>query len=309
MNTDDLDKLITQALDEDAADKDVTTNSLIPAERISTGVIFFKEDAVLCGLDIAKKVFEKIAYGDKFQRCSAPASRYNFLRGQKLDNHIQFQTFYKEGAAVRRNSKVAAIKGKTRTLLTGERTALNFLGYLSGIATHTRQFVQKVQGTKARIFDTRKTTPGLRWLEKYAVKCAGGCNHRSNLEELVLIKDNHREACRPELSIPQAIQKIRTETKKTIEIEVEVDTLVQFKQALTAAPDIILLDNMNCTQMKKAVAMVRKMPFKKRPLLEASGRITPRRVGAVARTGVDRISIGSLTHSHQSIDVSMELIR
>jgi nicotinate-nucleotide pyrophosphorylase (carboxylating) len=283
MDLKDLNQLIIRALAEDDAAEDVTTNALIPAEHISEAVILVKEDAVLCGLDIAKKVF------------------------QKLDSRIQFRTSYREGAAVKRGSKVATIKGKTRTLLTGERTALNFLGYLSGIATYTHKFVRKTRHTKAVIFDTRKTTPGLRWLEKYAVRCAGAHNHRSSLKELILIKDNHREACRPGLSIAQAIRQARAGTKKLI--EVEVDTLAQLREALTADPDIILLDNMSCAQMKKAVDIVQRTASKQKPVLEASGRITLRRVGAVARIGVDRISVGSLTHSHQSVDMSMEIIR
>jgi len=283
MKTNDLNKLIAQALREDAANKDITTNSLIPANHISQGVIIVKEDAILCGLDIAKQVF------------------------RKMDKKIHFRPLVKDGTKVKRGAKIAELKGKTRTLLTGERVALNFLGYLSGIATHTHQFVAKTRRSKAKILDTRKTTPGLRLLEKYAVKCGGGENHRSDLSELALIKDNHREACQPQLSIPQAIRCIRRKTKKKLEIE--VDNLVQFKQALTANPDMILLDNMNCSQMKKAVTITRKILHKGRPLLEASGGITLRNVAAVAQTGVDRISIGSLTHSHKAIDVSLELIR
>lgn len=283
MKTNEINKLIAQALREDAVRKDITTNSLIPANHMSKGFIIAKEDAVICGLDIAKKVF------------------------QKLDPRVRFQSSLRDGARVKRNTKIAAVKGKTRALLTGERTALNFLGYLSGIATHTHHFVLKTRRSKAKILDTRKTTPGLRLLEKYAVKCGGGMNHRCDLSEMVLIKDNHREACDPHVSIPQAIRRIRRATRKILEIE--VDNLNQFKQALAAGPDIILLDNMTCFQMKKAVAMNTKIPRKKRPLLEASGGITLQNVSAVAKTGVDRISIGALTHSHKAANISMELIK
>jgi len=283
MNTDYINTLIRRALSEDAASKDITTNSLIPGMHTSQCVIIVKEDAVLCGLAIAKKVF------------------------QKLNKHIRFQTKFKDGAIVKRNTTIAVLKGNTKSLLTGERVALNFLGYLSGIATNTHNYVMKARRQKAKIYDTRKTTPGLRLLEKYAVKCGGGYNHRSNLSELVLIKDNHRQACHPMQSIPQAIQRIRRKTKKALEIE--VDNLNQFKQALPAAPNMILLDNMTCAQMKKAVTLTRILPRKKRPLLEASGGITLSNIVNVARTGVDRISIGSLTHSHKAINVSMELIR
>ena len=281
MNDKNLNKLILQALREDAADKDITSDFLIPAAHTSSGAIIVKEDSVICGLTIAKKVF------------------------QKIDRNIRFQTKFKDGSKVERNTKIATLRGKTRSLLAGERTALNFLGYLSGIATNTHHYVKKIRRQKAKIYDTRKTTPGLRALEKYAVKCGGGYNHRHDLSELVLIKDNHRDACHPNLSIPQAVNAIRRRTKKTLEIE--VDNLSQLKQALTAGPDLILLDNMTRAQIKKAVKLTRSMPRNKRPLLEASGGITLANVVNVAKMGVDRISIGSLTRSHKAIDVSLEL--
>ncbi len=281
MNAKHINTLIRLALSEDAANKDITTNLLISSTHTSSSVIIVRENAVLCGLTIAKKVF------------------------QKLNKHVRFQTKFKDGAVVKRNTTIATIKGKTRSLLTGERVALNFLEHLSGIATNTHKYVLKTRLQKAKIYDTRKTTPGLRLLEKYAVKCGGGYNHRSDLSEFILIKDNHRHACHPRQSIAQAIQRIRHKTKKVLEIE--IDDLNQFKQALKAEPDMILLDNMTCTQMKKAVALTRTLPRKKRPLLEASGGITLANVAAVAKTGVDRISIGSLTHSHKAIDVSLEL--
>ena len=277
-----LNQLIRRTLREDAANNDITTNSLIPKNHVSQAVIIIKEDATVCGLTIVERVF-KI-----------------------MDPRIHFQIIHKDGKKVKRNTIVAKLEGKTRAILTGERVALNFLGYLSGIGTDTSRFVEKTRHTKARILDTRKTTPGLRLLEKAAVKCGGGHNHRPDLGELVLIKDNHRDACHPHLSIPQAIERARQKTKKTIEIE--VDTLKQFKEALTANPDIILLDNMSCAQMKKAVDIVGKLPRKKRPILEASGGITLRSVAQIARTGVDCISIGSLTHPHNGIDVSLELV-
>ena len=281
MNTQDLNKLIRRTLREDAVGKDITTTSLIPSAHTSNGAIVVKENAVLCGLTIVKKVF------------------------QRLYKNVRFQTKFKDGMIIKRNTKVAVLKGRTRPLLTGERAALNFLGYLSGMATQTHHYVQKIRRQKAKIYDTRKTTPGLRSLEKYAVKCGGGCNHRSDLNENVFIKDNHREAYRKNLSIPQAIRSIRQKTRKKLEIE--VDNLNQFKQALMSRPDIILLDNMTCAQMKKAVELAQTLPNKRRPLLEASGGITLANVLSVAKTGVDRISIGSLTHSRRSINVSMEL--
>lgn len=277
-----LNQLIRRALLEDATNNDVTTNSLIPKHHVSKATIIIKEDAIVCGLKVVERVFKL------------------------LDPRIQFRAIAKDGTKVKRNTIVARLKGKTRGILTGERVALNFLGYLSGIGTDTKKFVEKTRRTKAKILDTRKTTPGLRILEKRAVKCGGGHNHRPDLSQLVLIKDNHRHACQPNISIPEAIKRARKKTKKAIEIE--VDTLKQFQEALTADPDMILLDNMTCAQMKKAVAIVKKLPKKRRPILEASGGITLRSVEKVALTGVDCISIGSLTHTHTGIDVSLELI-
>ena len=282
MNPKSLNQLIRRALREDAADNDITTNSLIPKHHVSDAVIIVKEEAVVCGLEIAERVFKL------------------------MDPRIRFRAAHKDGAKVKPNTVVARIRGRTRTLLSAERVALNFLGFLSGIATDTNRFVEKTRPAKVKILDTRKTTPGLRLLEKAAVKCGGGYNHRPDLSDLVLIKDNHRDACRPHLSIPDVIRRARKKTKKMVEIE--VDTLKQFQEALSAAPDMILLDNMNCAQMKKAVAIAKKLPREKRPVLEASGGISLRNVGNVARTGVDCISIGSLTHSRNGIDVSLELI-
>ncbi|HBR15545.1 MAG TPA: carboxylating nicotinate-nucleotide diphosphorylase [Candidatus Omnitrophica bacterium] len=273
--------IITQALKEDAAKEDITTNALVPASSTTEAVILFKEDAVLCGLSIARQVF------------------------QNLDKNILFRTDLKDGDAVKKNSKVAFIKGKTRAILTGERTALNFLGYLSGIATNTRQFVDRIKPFKTKILDTRKTTPGLRELEKYAVRCGGGYNHRTSLKDMVLIKDNHRVISKRHLSLVEMIEQCRTKTKKPLEIE--VDNLTQLQEALRGNPDYILLDNMSIPQLKQAVKITRSSSHKK-PLLEASGGIRPNNVKAIAQTGVDRISIGALTHHRQAIDVSLEII-
>ena len=276
-----LDQLIANALREDAADRDITTRLLFPIRQMCHGFIVAKEDAVLCGLDITRKVF------------------------QQLDKKIHFQTTFKDGDKVRRNTKIALIEGNARAMLTGERTALNFLGHLSGIATGTRRYIQKIRGTKAVILDTRKTTPGLRTLEKYAVRCGGGVNHRSRLDQLVLIKDNHRAAYGPHWDTAGVIKRVRGKTKKKVEIE--VDDLAQFKQALSAGADMILLDNMTNAQMKRAVKLVERLPRKKRPLLEASGGITLSNIAGVARTGVKRISIGALTHTHKAVNMSLQL--
>ena len=288
--------IITQALREDAVFADITTNSLIPKHHQSRANILIKEEAIVCGLEIVKDVFKT------------------------LDRGVEFKVFFKDGSKVKKNTVVAVIKGKTRALLSGERVALNFLGHLSAIATLTHQFVQKVKPSKVKILDTRKTTPGLRILEKYAVLCGGGENHRSDLSEMVLIKDNHRHIIVSPSKLRDVIQDLKKKTQKLI--EVEVDSLRELREVLKASPDIILLDNMSPSQVKKVVNLVkrekRRLPElsvpthnwqrAKQPLLEASGGITITNVSAFARTGVDRISIGSLTHSARAINVSMEII-
>ena len=288
--------IITQALREDAAFHDITTNFLIPKDQQSTANILIKEEAIVCGLEIVKDVFKA------------------------LDPNIQFKTLFKDGSRVKKNTVVAVVKAKTRALLSGERVALNFLGHLSGIATLTHQFVQKVKPSKVKILDTRKTTPGLRIFEKYAVRCGGGENHRGNLSEMILIKDNHRQVIGSLSKLQECIRNLRRKTKKMI--EVEVDSLLELREVLKASPDIILLDNMSPSQVKKVVNFVKKEKRRspelsvptdnwqrtKQPLLEASGGITITNVSAFARTGVDRISIGSLTHSARAINVSMEMI-
>ena len=276
-----FDFIVRAALAEDHARHDVTTQRLVGASRISSARIVVKENAVVCGLAIVQRIF------------------------QELDKNIRCDFRCAEGKEVKKNTTVLLVKGKTRALLAGERTALNFLGYLSGIATSTHRYVRAVLPYKAVILDTRKTTPTLRELEKYAVRCGGARNHRSNLEDMVLVKDNHRWACRG-MTVARMVKRLRRGGKKVIEFE--VDTLPQFARALAAGVDIILLDNMNCAQMKKAVALRNKKGNRRQPLLEASGGITLKNIKQIARTGVDRISVGALTHSRRSIDVSMEFI-
>lgn len=276
-----FDPIIRKALEEDRVRHDVTTQRLIGPLEVSSARIVVKEKAVVCGLAVVRQVF------------------------QGLDKNVRCVFLCPEGKEAGKNVTVLTVQGKTRALLAGERTALNFLGYLSGIATNTRRYVRAVLPYKVAILDTRKTTPTLRELEKYAVRCGGAENHRSDLEDMILVKDNHRWACR-RMSVAQMVKRLRKGTTKAIEFE--VDTLAQFEQALAAGVDIILLDNMNCVQMKKAVTLRNKNGKWRRPLLEASGGITLKNIEQVARTGVDRISVGALTHSRRSIDVSMELI-
>lgn len=276
-----FDPIIRRALEEDRVRHDVTTKRLVGPREVSRARIIVREKAVVCGLAIAKRIF------------------------QELDKDIRCDSRCADGEEVRKNTAILFVKGKTGALLAGERTALNFLGYLSGIATNARRYVQAVSLYKAAILDTRKTTPGLRELEKYAVRCGGAQNHRSNLEDMILVKDNHRWACR-RMRVAQMVKRLRKGKRKVIEFE--VDTLSQFRQALKAGVDIILLDNMNCAQMKDAVALRDKMGKRGRPLLEASGGVTLENIKQVARAGVDRISVGALTHSRRSVDVSMELV-
>jgi nicotinate-nucleotide pyrophosphorylase (carboxylating) len=277
-----INHIILQALKEDHYQNDITTKALISSKQKCQAYIFVKQEAVICGLDIAQKVFRKI------------------------NPNLKFQPLSREGDFVKKNTIIARISGKTQSILTAERTALNFIGHLSGIATTTRQYVKAVHPYKTKILDTRKTIPGLRFLEKYAVRCGGGNNHRSNLSQLILIKDNHHAVYSHRQSLNATIKNLKK--KYTVPIEVEVASLNQLKKLLPAKPEMILLDNMNFTQLKKAVHIVKKYFSKiQRPLLEASGGVNLSNVHKIARTGVDRISIGALTHSVQSIDVSLEI--
>ena len=282
MNPKILNSLIQQALKEDIGSYDVTTTLLIPKNHISSAYILCKQDAIFCGMDVAQKLF------------------------QKLDKRIQFCSPYQDGAKVKKNTRIIFLRGRTQAILTVERVALNFLSHPSGIATLTDQFVQRVKPCRVEILSTRKTTPRLRILEKYAVRCGGGHNHRENLSEMVLIKDNHLAACRAlGLSLSAAIEAVQQKTSK--KIEVEVTALNQFREALSANPDIILLDNMTPAAMKKAVDWRNRFSSRKKILLEASGGVTLKNLEKIAHTGVERISIGALTHSSKAINLSLEI--
>ncbi|MBI5150131.1 MAG: carboxylating nicotinate-nucleotide diphosphorylase [Candidatus Omnitrophica bacterium] len=274
--------VIREALREDRVWQDVTTRLLVGPSVMARARIIVKEKAVVCGLGIALRVF------------------------QMLDKDVQCAALCSDGKEVAKGTSILSLKGKARALLSGERTALNFLGYLSGVATNAHSYVQAVRPYKVRILDTRKTTPGLRELEKYAVRCGGAFNHRQSLTDMVLVKDNHRWICRRRMSVGAMIGHLRRSTRQKIAFE--VDDLQEFKEALAAGPDIILLDNMNGRQLGQAVALRNRMRVGKRPLLEASGGITFKNVRRIARTGVDRVSVGALTHSRRSVDVSMEFM-
>ena len=271
-----IDKIIEQALLEDIGTGDITTKFIIPSNLTAKGIIKASEEGVVVGLDIACLVFKK------------------------LDSEILFQEKIKDGTKITRGKVLAEISGSARTILSGERVALNFLQRMSGIATITSKFCQQIKDFPVRIVDTRKTTPGLRILEKYAVLMGGGYNHRFGLYDAVLIKDNHIAVAG---GIKSAVNSVRKQISHIIKIEVEVENLSQLQKALEMKVDIIMLDNMDLDTMKEAVKMV-----KGKAIIEASGGITLEKVRKIAQTGVDLISIGALTHSVKSLDISMEIV-
>jgi nicotinate-nucleotide pyrophosphorylase (carboxylating) len=274
-----VEQAVRNALAEDLAYGDVTTESLVPFALEGKASILVKRDGVLAGIDVAKEVFRQV------------------------DHRLRFKALGKDGAKVRKGDVVATVEGRVVSILKAERTALNFLQHLSGIATETARYVDAVSGTKAIITDTRKTIPGLRLLEKYAVRAGGGKNHRLNLGDGVLIKDNHLIALRVSgVGLGEAVKKTRRRALRTVKIEVEVESLKQAREALSAGADIIMLDNMKVKGIRQVVEMVRG-----RALLEASGGITLDNVRSVAKTGVDLISVGALTHSAKALDISLEL--
>jgi nicotinate-nucleotide pyrophosphorylase (carboxylating) len=272
-------RIVSQALAEDLASGDITTEALVPFGLTGKASILVKKDGVLAGTDVAKEVF------------------------QQVDRSLRFRALVKDGAKVRKGDVVAIVEGKVASILKAERTALNFLQHLSGIATETSRYVDAVSGTKAVITDTRKTIPGLRLLEKYAVRAGGGQNHRLNLSDGVLIKDNHLMALRASrVGLGEAIKKARRRALRVMKVEVEVESVKQAREALSAGADIIMLDNMKVKDMRKVVELVQR-----RALLEASGGITLDNVRSVAKTGVNLISVGALTHSARALDISMEI--
>ncbi len=270
---DTLESVVQAALAEDVGEGDVTTEATVDQDALGAAELLVREPGVVCGLGVAEVVF------------------------RALDPEVRFERLVQEGAIVDRPTPVALVTGPERAILTGERTALNFLGRLSGIATLTRQYVDAVAGTGVAILDTRKTTPGLRALEKHAVACGGGRNHRLGLDDAVLVKDNHLRAAG---SVREAVERVRATTD--LPVEVECDTLEQVAQALAVDADAILLDNMTPDELRTAVRLAGG-----RVRLEASGGVTLETVRAIAETGVDEISVGALTHSVHSLDVSLEL--
>ncbi len=271
--------LIRQALAEDGTEADVTTLCTVPMEQQTRANIIARQAGVIAGLTVAVATF------------------------RELDQRVLVETLLEGGAVVQPGQVLAHISGSARSVLSAERVALNFLGHLSGIATLTAQCVRALEGTDARILDTRKTTPGLRSLEKAAVRLGGGQNHRFNLSDGVLIKDNHIKAAG---GISQAISLARRQAPHLLKIEVECETLMEVQEALKAEADVILLDNMPVDSMRSAVEFIRSTSPK--VLIEASGSIgtNPISLAAVAATGVDFISLGAITHSAPQFDVSLE---
>lgn len=276
--------LIDAALREDLAGQhDLTTKAVIPDSARGQVDVVVRKPGVIAGLPVVPLVFARI------------------------DADVRVTLNAQEGDRIGAGTRVATLNGPTGSLLVGERTALNFLTHLSGIASLTREFVDRAAGTQAVILDTRKTLPGWRALQKYAVRCGGGTNHRMGLYDGVLIKDNHLAAWaglenRP--SIAEAIERARSVSPRGIPIEVEVDSLDQLRNALSAKPEIVLLDNMSPATMREAVAIRNELASETR--LEASGGVTLETVGAIAKTGVDRISIGALTHSAPALDIALD---
>ena len=268
-----LDDLIRQSLKEDIGTGDITTLSTVPEEQTVSGRFIAKSDLVVCGMNVVVRVFSLI------------------------DDRVRINVLARDGTSVSTGTLIAEITGPARAILTGERVALNFLQLLSGIATRTRDCVEAIRGTKARITDTRKTTPGLRVLEKYAVRTGGGSNHRFNLSDGVLIKDNHIKAAG---GITQAVRAARLSIPHTLKIEVEVENTAMIEEALACGADIIMLDNMSLEDMAAAVKRINGQA-----VVEASGNMGEKDLMAVACTGVDLISIGALTHSIMAADISL----
>jgi len=269
-------EIVERALREDLIYGDLTTDNLVDYSAKSKAVFILKEEGVIAGLEIAEMVFKK------------------------LDEDIQFRALVKEGSQISAGSKIAEVKGSTAAILKGERTALNFLQRMSGIASETRSYVELIKDYPAKIADTRKTTPTLRPLEKYAVKKGGGNNHRMGLFDAVMIKDNHIKAAG---GIEKAVALIKDQVSHTVKIEIEVEDLKGVKKALEAGADIIMLDNMDGDELKEAVEYI-----DGRAVVEASGGIRKENLVQAAAAGVDIISVGALTHQIKSLDIGLDLL-
>jgi nicotinate-nucleotide pyrophosphorylase (carboxylating) len=279
LTKDQYSQIIDQAIAEDLSWGDCTTNALIPETQRGTATIRAKANGVLAGIEVARQVFVKV------------------------DPELKVDILIKDGNVLKPGDAIARIEGKIASLLKAERTALNFLQHLSGIATETASYVETIKGLPAKIVDTRKTIPGLRALEKYAVLMGGGKNHRMHLGDGILIKDNHLKALRRQgLSIKEIVAKARAQNTAGLKIEVEAKSPEEAVEAADAGADIVMLDNMSLDDMRKAVGLI-----KGRCLIEASGGVNLDRLRAIAETGVDIISAGALTHSPKALDINMKL--
>ncbi|MBQ7788475.1 MAG: carboxylating nicotinate-nucleotide diphosphorylase [Clostridia bacterium] len=268
------DELILSALKEDITSEDITTNSVMPSYSLGAVDLICKEDGVLAGIDVFKRVFEL------------------------LDNTTEFEMYFNDGDEIKKGEKVGVIKGDIRVLLSGERVALNYLQRMCGIATYTRSIAKLLQGSKTKLLDTRKTTPNMRIFEKYAVKVGGGNNHRYNLSDGILLKDNHIGAAG---GVKEAIKMAKEYAPFVRKIEIEVESLDMLKEALEAGADIIMLDNMSVEDMKEAVKMV-----DGKAETECSGNVTKENIERLINIGVDYISSGALTHSAPILDLSLK---
>ncbi len=287
MNWADFDPLLDAALDEDAARRDATTLALVPPDRTARAQLVARRPGVICGLPLARRLVER------------------------FDARLAFEECAEDGARLEAGGVAARLSGPAGAILTVERPMLNFLQRLSGVATLTAAYVEAVEGTSAGIYDTRKTTPGWRVLEKYAVRCGGGRNHRMDLSDMVLVKDNHLELMgrrpRDPEAVREAVEKSRVRWPE-VPVEVEVEDLQQLEAAVSARPDYVLLDNMTPAETAQAVALVGHLCVgRARPQIESSGGIDLSNVRAYAEAGVDRISIGALTHSAPALDLSLDI--
>lgn len=278
-----LNSILVQALEEDVASCDITSLCLIPRDLRVKAEITAKEPAVISGLEIAKACFKIVDAGLEI-----------FLHSE-------------DSKEVKKGKVIMSIFGKARSILSAERVSLNFLSHLSGVATLTKKYVKQVSGSGVKILDTRKTIPLLRDLEKYGVRCGGGFNHRINLSDLILIKDNHKKAAfkKSNLGLSDLIRAAKLKAPSYIQVEIEIETVDEFKQVIESKPDIVMLDNMNPRELKTCVSLRANMSPK--TLLEASGGINLKNIKKISRTGVDFISIGNLTHSPKAIDFSLEI--
>ena len=282
-----LEDLIHGALREDIGSGDITTKLLIPKNRLIKAAIILKEKATVAGLEIARKVFKAV------------------------DKDIRFEAVSADGSQEKPGKIIAKIQGQAGSILSGERTALNFLSHLSGVATVTRSFAEQVKPYKVKIMDTRKTTPGLRELEKCAVALGGGYNHRMGLWDAVLVKDNHIAVLKvgsKGINIKDIARLVKEKKPQGMKADIEVRNLKEFQEVLKIPPDIIMLDNMDISQIKKAVAMRDAQRNRQNVKIEVSGGVCLSNVKAIAKTGVDIISIGALTHSAKAVDMSLEVI-